>query len=490
MEEKGQMLCELWLAERLVKYKNDVKTVLKLFKSPYEAYDCDFCGEEFAALSKGCTEALKDKRLDGANNLLDYCEQHNIARVRIGSPYYPPALADIPDPPYLLFCRGNVGLLRANALVSMVGTRTMTTAGKYSAFRMAYELAEAGMCVVSGMALGNDSMCHAGAIAAGGKTIAVLGSGVDVVYPAQHATLYRHLVNNGHLVVSEFLPGTRPYGHNFPIRNRIIAGMSFGTVVVEAAEKSGSLITADLAEGYGRLIFAMPGYAYTESSAGSNKLTQQGAVITTDSRTVINEYNYLSGKRAVRVRKSHISLDECDKAIEELKLETRTVDPSPKVIKLDPESFFDRDSSSSAFPFSVKQELSNEFAEGKKNGKTVKSEKTKKRSARKSANVSDRSDIPDATKVNESERNEASENTVLPSPERLCAACEELGITVDADIRTVCEIISRRDVVDVESLSREGCRTEVALQMLSVLSSAGLLCEDVGGKFKLCKITE
>jgi hypothetical protein len=160
------------------------------------------------------------------------------------------------------------------------------------------------------------------------------------------------------------------------------------------------------------------------------------------------------------------------------------------VIKLDPESFFDRDRSSSAFPFSVKQELSNEFADGKKNGKTAKSEKTKKRSARKSANVSDRSDIPDATKVNESERNEASENTVLPSPERLCAACEELGITVDADIRTVCEIISRRDVVDVESLSREGCRTEVALQMLSVLSSAGLLCEDVGGKFKLCKITE
>ena len=363
MEEKGQMLCELWLAERLIKFKNDVKTVANLFRSPYEVYDCDFCGDEFAAISKACIEALKDKRLDSANNLLSYCEQHNIVRVRIGSPYYPPALADIPDPPYLLFCKGNVGLLRSAALVSMVGTRTMTTAGKYSAFRMAYELAEAGMCIVSGMALGNDSMCHAGAVAAGGKTIAVLGSGIDVIYPSQHTTLYHHLVKNGHLVVSEFLPGTRPYGYNFPIRNRIIAGISFGTVVVEAAEKSGSLITADLAESYGRLVFAMPGYAYTESSAGSNKLTQQGAVITTDSRTVINEYNYLTGKRAVRIRKSHISLDECDKAIEELKLETRTVDPSPKVIKLDPESFFDRDSASSAFPFNIKQELSKELSE-------------------------------------------------------------------------------------------------------------------------------
>lgn len=481
MEEKGQMLCELWLAERLVKFKKDVKRVAALFKTPYEAYECDFGGDEFEGISPQCIEALKDKTLTSANKLLDYCEKHNIARVRIGSQYYPSALADIPDPPYLLFCKGNIGLLRSAALVSMVGTRTMTTAGKYSAFRMAYELAEAGMCVVSGMALGNDSMCHAGAVAAGGKTIAVLGSGIDVIYPAQHTTLYQHLVNNGHLVVSEFLPGTRPYGYNFPIRNRIIAGMSFGTVVVEAAERSGSLITADLAESYGRIVFAMPGYAFTASAAGSNKLTQQGAVVTTDSRTVINEFNHLTDKRAVRFRKSHVSLDECERAIAELKLETRVVYPSPKMVNLDPEGFF-ASQKDSAFPFRIKQEHVSVLAE-KKEEKPAPTEKTKKRSARKSAKTETLNE-PDPL------QSEKQEKSRLPGLDELFSACEELGVTVDADISKVCEVISRGDVVDAESLSREGCRTDTALRVLSILSSAGLLYEDVGGKFKLCKITE
>lgn len=491
MEEKGQLLCELWLAQKLINFRNDIKNVTSLFKTPYEVYDCDFAEDEYPEISERCIAALKNKNLADANNLLNYCEQHNIARVRIGSPYYPPALYDIPDPPYMLFCKGNVGLLRSEALVSMVGTRTMTTAGKYSAFRMAHELAEAGMCIVSGMALGNDSMCHAGAIAAGGKTIAVLGSGVDVIYPSQHATLYHHLVRNGHLVISEFLPGTRPYGRNFPLRNRIIAGLSFGTVVVEAAEKSGSLITADLAENYGRIVFAMPGYAYTASAAGSNKLTQQGAVVTTDSSAVVREYNYIKGARPLRYRRSHVSLDGCERAIEELKIETRVVDPSPDIIKLDPEIFFVSEKGTDAFPFRIKQELTEENSSvretAKKEQKREKNEKSRKGSARKEADKEERSEDPT---INESRDAETPESVAVPTLEMLCGACEELGVTVDADISKVCEVISKGDEVDAESLSRNGCRTDVALQVLSILSSAGMITEGVGGKFKLCKITE
>lgn len=487
MEEKGQMLCELWLAQRLISFRDDVRKVTSLFKTPYEAYECDFEDGEYADISERCIEALKDKNLTEANKLLNYCEQHNIARVRIGSPYYPVALYDIPDPPYLLFCKGNVGLLRSEALVAMVGTRTMTTAGKYSAFRMAYELAASGMCIVSGMALGNDSMCHAGAIAAGGKTIAVLGSGIDVIYPSQHATLYRHMAEQGHLVVSEYFPGTRPYGYNFPLRNRIIAGMTFGTVVVEAAEKSGSLITADLAENYGRIVFAMPGYAYTASAAGSNKLTQQGAVVTTDSSAVIREYNYVKGVRPLRYRRSHVSLEACDSAIAELKIEARAVDTAQEKIKLDPEIFFVSEKCSDPFPFKIKQELTEEKDKPKRN------KGSRKKTASENAKNDVRSDMPEENKnikISEIKEPEASDNAVLPDLDALCNACEELGVTVDGDIRRVCEVISKSGTVDAESLSREGCKTDVALVVLSILSSAGLLSEDVGGKFKLCKITE
>lgn len=495
MEEKGQLLCELWLAQKLINFKNDVKRVVSLFKTPYEAYDCDFTEEEYPGISERCVRALRNKSLAEANKLLDYCEQHNIARVRIGSPNYPPALYDIPDPPYLLFCRGNVGLLRSNALVAMVGTRTMSTAGKYSAFRMSYELAASGMCIVSGMALGNDSMCHAGAIASGGKTIAVLGSGIDVIYPAQHATLYRHLVENGHLVVSEYLPGTRPYGYNFPERNRIIAGMTFGTVVVEAAEKSGSLITADLAESYGRIVFSMPGYAYTASSAGNNKLTQQGAVVTTDASAVINEYNYVKGVRPLKHRRASISLEACESAIGELKIEVRTVDSSPSRIKLDPEIFFVSDKDSDPFPFRIRQELSEESEKPRRRSRSEKSSSDE-------AEPNGRKDAPKRTqktkKTKADERktdaNSASEmptdNAVLPTTKMLCAAIEELGVTVDADIEMACDVISAGAAVDAETLARSGCRTDVALQVLSLLSSAGLLTEEAGGKFLLCKITE
>ena len=263
--------------------------------------------------------------------------------------------------------------------------------------------------------------------------------------------------------------------------------MTFGTVVVEAAEKSGSLITADLAENYGRIVFAMPGYAYTASAAGSNKLTQQGAVVTTDSSAVIREYNYVKGVRPLRYRRSHVSLEACDSAIAELKIEARAVDTAQEKIKLDPEIFFVSEKCSDPFPFKIKQELTEEKDKPKRN------KFLRKKTASEDAKNDVRSDMPEENKnikISEIKEPEASDNAVLPDLDALCNACEELGVTVDGDIRRVCEVISRSGTVDAESLSREGCKTDVALVVLSILSSAGLLSEDVGGKFKLCKITE
>jgi len=189
--------------------------------------------------------------------------------------HYPELLLEIPDPPIVLYCLGNTQLLHSTC-VAMVGSRSATGYGRRIARSFAEGVARAGVTVVSGMALGIDSESHLGALQAGGGTIGVLGCGIDVVYPRQNSALYQQVRSCG-LLMSEYPPGTRPEGFRFPARNRIIAGLSRGVVVVEAARKSGSLITAQLGLDFGREIFAVPGQVDSYKSEGAHWLLQQGA---------------------------------------------------------------------------------------------------------------------------------------------------------------------------------------------------------------------
>jgi DNA processing protein len=188
---------------------------------------------------------------------------------------YPARLSDIADPPVALFCRGDTASLCRPA-VAIVGSRAATSYGKRVSFELARELARHGVCVVSGMAMGIDGEAHAGALAGGGPTVGVLGCGVDVIYPHQHAALFEKVAAHG-LIMSEYPLGTPPDAFRFPERNRIISGVSFGTVVVEASLKSGSLITARLALDHGREVFAVPGRIDSAKSRGTHRLLQQGA---------------------------------------------------------------------------------------------------------------------------------------------------------------------------------------------------------------------
>jgi DNA processing protein len=188
---------------------------------------------------------------------------------------YPAVLLDIADPPVALFCRGDAKCLERPA-VAIVGSRAATVYGKRVSFELGRELARQGICVVSGLAMGIDGEAHAGALAGGGMTVGVLACGVDVVYPHQHEKLFQEVAANG-LVISEYPLGTRPDGFRFPERNRIISGVSLGTVVVEASLKSGSLITARLALDQGREVFAVPGRIDSPKSQGTHRLLQQGA---------------------------------------------------------------------------------------------------------------------------------------------------------------------------------------------------------------------
>jgi DNA processing protein len=203
---------------------------------------------------------------------------------------YPPQLLQTPDPPPLLYVMGNPDLLRRPAL-AIVGSRNATAQGQANAEAFARSLSEAGLTVVSGLAVGIDAAAHRGALAGAASTIAVLGTGADIVYPARNRALAHELAERGALV-SEFALGTRPLAANFPRRNRLISGLSLGCLVVEAAAGSGSLITARLANEQGREVFAIPGSIHSPLAKGCHALIKQGAKLVESAQDVLEELRW------------------------------------------------------------------------------------------------------------------------------------------------------------------------------------------------------
>jgi len=206
---------------------------------------------------------------------LDQCSQKGIHLISVLDPDYPKRLASIYDPPLVLYVKGTL-VPEDEAATAIVGTRHPTLYGRRIACRFARELAARGATIVSGMARGIDSESHQGALQAEGRTIAVLGSGLDVIYPKENAALFERITEHG-AVVSEFPLGMKPLAFNFPLRNRIISGLSMGVLVVEASERSGSLITAACALDEGREVYAVPGLIDSVTSCGTNQLIQKGA---------------------------------------------------------------------------------------------------------------------------------------------------------------------------------------------------------------------
>lgn len=200
---------------------------------------------------------------------------------------YPDNLKNIALPPPVLYCRGSLKPEDVRA-VALVGTRHPTPAGANHARKLACQLSSQGITIVSGLARGIDSCAHRGALEAGGRTIAVLGCGLDVVYPPENRELMEKIAEQGG-VITEYPLGTKPLAGNFPARNRIISGLSLGVVVVEATEDSGSLITADFAADQGREVFAIPGNIDNEGSKGPHKLIREGAILVESYRDILEE---------------------------------------------------------------------------------------------------------------------------------------------------------------------------------------------------------
>ena len=277
----------LWLTTRKGLGTRSAWLVAKHFPTAEAAY---FAGAEEYASIEGLQNAapLLDKDLSKPERILRQCYETGVSILTLQDAAYPQRLKATDDPPLVLYYRGTLPDL-SGPVVAVVGTRRASVYGMTQARRMGYGLARCGCTVVTGGAKGIDTEAIKGALTGGGPVAVVLGSGVDVVYPAQNRNLFRDVEQNGCLL-SEYPPGTEPRAGNFPVRNRILSGLSLGVLVVEAPEKSGALITANRALEQGRDVFTLPANVDVESGSGNLRLLRDGAIPVRDAWDLLQEY--------------------------------------------------------------------------------------------------------------------------------------------------------------------------------------------------------
>lgn len=281
----------LWLSLHFGAGAEIYSKLITYFEDEQNIYDCDDADvARINWLHDSHKSKLLDKNLDHAHEIIEWCEENEVQIIAYSDDNYPESLRELEDFPPILYCKGDFPDFDNKLSISLVGTRAMTTYGQKIAFELGYTLSRGGAITVSGMARGIDSSVAVGTINALGTTVAVLGCGIDVVYPRENASLMNKIIENG-AIITEYPPHTPPNSWNFPVRNRIISGISNGTVVVEAPEHSGAMITARRAIKQRKPLFAVPGPARTHSSAGTNILIREdGAKLTNDAIDIFEEF--------------------------------------------------------------------------------------------------------------------------------------------------------------------------------------------------------
>lgn len=248
-----------------------------------------------------CIPQKRNKQFDSILDWLNASSENHI--IHYEDPRYPPLLREIASPPLVLFCRGNLSGLQQYQL-AIVGSRNPTVNGKQSALNLAQQLVESGWTITSGLAMGIDAAAHQGALLGNGTTIAVLGTAIDTLYPKRNVSLASGILQNGGCIISEFAPGTPTKPENFPRRNRLISGMSLGVLVVQAAIKSGSLISARYALEQNREVFAVPGNIHNPLVRGCHYLIKQGAKLVEEVDDINDEFQTVNFLQHVNKEKN------------------------------------------------------------------------------------------------------------------------------------------------------------------------------------------
>lgn len=288
-----ELIIWIWLNEKCVDKPSAFRKAYDRFGGAREIFEAtkEELEELFGKGSK-TAESLSDKDREPALAVMKNCKRKNIGILTYEDELYPSRLRAINDPPALLYYKGELPEIDNEVCIAAIGTRNPTDYGRRCAYEICWDLTICGALVISGMAAGIDGVCHTAALDAGGKTIAVLGCGVDVVYPAENREIYDRILKNG-AVMSEYAPGKRATRYSFPRRNRIVSGMSLGSFVIEAQLKSGAMITADITKKQNRDLFALPGKVGEYNSLGPNALIQEGAKAVTTALDIIKEYEFL-----------------------------------------------------------------------------------------------------------------------------------------------------------------------------------------------------
>lgn len=280
-----------WIALNMIRGigPRTANELLRKFGLPAQVFSASRLDLELCRLKSETIQELHDSEiLNKANDEMERLEALGMNVMTLRDENYPPLLREIYDPPIVLYIRGDLEQAGRLPCIAVVGSRRASTYGVNAAQSLARDIAGSGLTIISGLARGIDAAAHRGALEAGGYTVAVVGTGLDITYPKEHRKLQDEIAERG-AVISEFPLGTPPLPQNFPYRNRILSGLSLGVLIVEAAEHSGSLITARMAYEQGREVFAVPGNITSQNSFGPNYLIKDGAKLVQQWRDVIEE---------------------------------------------------------------------------------------------------------------------------------------------------------------------------------------------------------
>lgn len=277
----------IWLSILNLSQGQKIK-LIEIFKNPKVIYNLSEKELNKLTNSKELIKRITDsKKKDEANKILNEAVRTKTKIITFDNKLYSKELKRIYDYPIIVYAKGNLELLNRKS-IAIVGCRNCSEYGKIIAQKFGYLLARKNFCIVSGMAKGIDSYAHKGALATKGNTIAVLGSGVNYIYPEENKKIYEEILNKNGLVISEYGINTKPIPENFPKRNRIISGLSEKILIVEATKKSGSIITAEIAAQQGKNVYAIPGNITSEKSIGTNELIKDGAILVTSLEDILD----------------------------------------------------------------------------------------------------------------------------------------------------------------------------------------------------------
>ncbi|MBO5882800.1 MAG: DNA-processing protein DprA [Clostridia bacterium] len=440
----------VWLAEKCGVASRHFRHLVDKYDDPFDIYRLEEDEiDHIEGIDTKLKNALGDKSLESSYSIIRYCKSNKVDIISYGDKRYPGRLRDIEDPPVCLYCLGKFPQMDSSLCIGIVGTRKMSEYGKQSAYKISYELAGADCIIVSGMALGIDGVAACGAISAEGRTVAVLGSGISVIYPKEHKKLMKEITKKG-AVITEFPPFERPNPWNFPKRNRIISGLCQGILVVEGAAGSGALITASKAIAQGRALFALPGKVNESNSDGPNELIRQGATIALSSADILAEFEFLYGD----VINTHGHLRATEHSdLDERELKKMSVYSST----IDGHRFIEADQSKNTYEVPKKEQKS-ESIEAKKSGKDRKEQES----------------VDKNSTENDKENNKLTE-------EKINSILEGL----DSTSRIVYNVLPRDRSFTAELPVSHGMNISDVVTALTFLEINGLISSLPGGAYKV-----